>query len=153
MLVLVMMLSIIEYYPAKGQVPDNTVKAFKQQYPNENKAKWIMEKDTSIADFKMNGHKNMAYYRSDGQWIKTETKIPWTKDLPTAVDNAWKNSDYASWYIATIKEVQYPDKNVYVMKVQQDCGPEGSIPGDCLDVYKLYFDPGGSLVKKVHVGD
>jgi len=153
MLVLIMMLSIIEFEPARGQVADNVLKSFAKQYPNEFNAKWKIRNDTSIADFKMNGRKNMAYYLADGQWIKTETKIPWTKDLPTAVDNAWKNSDYTSWYVSAIKEVVYPDKNVYVMKVQQDCGPEGSIPGDCLHAYKLYYKPDGSLIKKINAGD
>ena len=153
MLVFILMLSIVEYDSADGQVPDNVLKSFSQQYPQGSVRGWVVKNDTCIAEFRMYKSKNMAYYLPDGQWIKTETKIPWTKDLPMAVNMSWKNSDLASWYVATIKEVKYPDKDLYVMEVQQDCGPEGSIPGDCLDVYKLYYESDGSLIKKVHMGD
>jgi hypothetical protein len=154
MLMLTMVLSVMVYGTLKAQVPDNVQHAFSKQYPNGEKARWMMNHDTSVAEFKMDGSKNMVYYLPDGQWIKTETKIPWTKDLPMAVNDAWKYSDFASWYVSAIKEVTYPDsRNVYVMKVERDCGPEGSVPGDCDDIYKLYYRPDGSLVKKIHSGD
>ena len=153
MLVFILMLGIVEYDPVIGQVPDNVLKSFSKQYPQGSVRAWVVKNDTCIAEFKTYKSKNVAYYLPDGQWIKTETKIPWTKDLPMAVNMSWKYSDLASWYVATIKEVKYPDKDLYVMEVQQDCGPEGSIPGDCLDVYKLYYESDGSLIKKVHMGD
>jgi len=153
MLGVVLMLSIVKYDPVDGQVSDNVLKSFSQQYPQGSIRKWVVKNDTCVAEFTMSRSKNMAYYLADGNWIKTETKIPWTKDLPKAVNLSWKYSDFASWYVAGIKEVKYPDKDLYVLKVQHDCGPEGSIPGDCLNIYKLYFDPDGSLIKKVHMGD
>jgi len=152
-IVLIMMLGIMEYEPVKGQVTDQVLSSFKQQYPQESAWKWIVRNDTSIAEFKMDKSKKMAYYLPNGVWVKTETKIPWTKDLPVPVDKSWKESDLSSYYVSMIKDVKYPDKEMYVMKVQEDCGPDGSIPGDCLDIYKLYYNPDGSLVKKVHVGE
>jgi len=147
-----MMLSIIECDAGIRNAPDKIEKTFNQQYPQSKLKKWENKNNTWIADFAQGKRKNMAYYSPDGQWIKTETKIPWTKDLPVQVDNSWKYSVFASWYVAGIKEVKYPDKpDRYVVKVQENYGPDGSNPDDCEDVYKLYFSPDGKLIQKVYV--
>ena len=150
-LMLAIALGVVKYDIVAGQIPEPVLKSFSQHYPQVAVRKWTVKNDTYVSKFRMNKNKEMAYYTSDGRWVKTETALPWTKDLPVAVDNSWKHSDFCSWYVASIKEVTYPDKSQYVLKVQQDCGPDGSAPGDCLNIYNLYFAANGRLEKEVNV--
>jgi hypothetical protein len=130
-------------------VPDAVLKSFASQYPQVTVEKWKMMGDTSIALFKENKRRDYAYYSSDGEWIKTETKIPWSKDLPCAVDYSFNHTTFKSWYIDRMAERESPvEKGEYVIQVHHDYGPDGSVPGDCESVYKLYFDSNGSLLRE-----
>src|SRR5579872_466403 len=114
-----------------GMVPEAALTSFSKQYPQQSAKKWEVRHDTCIAEFNMSKRKQSAYYFANGGWIKTETRIPWTKDLPDAVKNSWNQCAFASWRIDKIDEVQTGNKNTYTMVVYQDCGPDGSLPGDC----------------------
>jgi hypothetical protein len=129
-------------------VPNPVSQAFYQKYQDVIVRKWEGANDTSIAEFSQGRRKHFAYFLNDGEWIKTETKIPMTKDLPVAVKDAWKNSNYASWNIAEVKKVECPDKKSFSLVVYQDCGPDGSVPGDCENIYKLSYNPDGTMINK-----
>jgi Putative beta-lactamase-inhibitor-like, PepSY-like len=130
-------------------VPDDVLKAFSAQYPQVAVEKWKVVNDTFIAEFKEDKRKDMAWYAADGAWVKTETKLPWMKDLPCAVDYSFDKTAFRSWNIDYMAQRESPtEKELYVIQVHKDDGPDGSIPGDCRDVYKLYYDANGDLLRK-----
>lgn len=131
-----------------GRVPDAVLASFSKEYPQQLAKRWEMKHDTCVAEFTMSKKKQSAYYFTDGNWIKTEIKLPWTKDLPEPVKSSWNKCAFNSWQIEKIDEVKTRDKNIYTMLVYQDCGPEGSIPGDCQNIYKLYFHTDGTLYRE-----
>ena len=132
------------------KAPAGVQQSFAAQYPDVRIRTWEQQGGTWMVTFKDKDDrtKDMAYHGPDGQWIKTETKIPMIKDLPVAVNMAWKRSEFASWPVAGMKEVKYPDKDVYVLKVEANCGPDGSLPGDCVEAYRLYYDKDGALLRQ-----
>src|ERR1700744_5219418 len=85
--------------------PQAVVTAFSARFPNAQLKKWEERQEGYIADFKFNGQKVFAYYAADGSWKGPETPIKWSRNLPPAVRQAWKNSDYAAWYILKIKKI------------------------------------------------
>ena len=128
---LAMLCCMTQCLAGSRNVPDKVQRLFAQQYPQAHLRKWETRNDTCIAEFSRDRRKNRADYSAQGEWLKTETKIPWTKDLPPAVASAWRYSDFASWYVAAIREVTFPGSTSrYVVSVEQDYGPESSIPGD-----------------------
>ena len=139
-----------DFRDANKTVPENVLKSFSQQYPQVNPQKWDITHDTFIARFTMSKRKTKAFYLSDGNWIKTESIIRWSYQLPKAVKNGWNHCSLCSWYIDEIKQLEFPDKKIYTIQVHKELGPAGSIPGDLTDVYVLYFDANGKVIKKEH---
>jgi hypothetical protein len=139
---------------ARKNVPEKVKEAFTAKYQGVNVKKWKTVNGSEEAKFVSGKRKNTAIFLDNGTWVKTETKIPWSKDLPIAVQNAWNNNEYRSWYPDEIKKVEAPDNNVYyTIQVSKDYGPEGSIRGDWEEVYILYFDTNGALLRKEHIRD
>jgi hypothetical protein len=135
---------------SKKEVPADVLQSFSKQYSSKHVKKWRVENDTCIARFTMSRRKCKAYYLVNGDWIKTEIKIPWTKDLPKAVKAGWGKTPYAGGYVNGVKQVISPGKNLYVIAIHYEDGPEGAVSGDWVDDYILYFDAKGALVKKEH---
>ena len=153
-LTMAMLLFIInchaQKFPKVKEVPQSVLAAAQKQYAQVHIKKWEKRNDNFVAYFSESRRKQYAFFSADGAWIKTETKIPWSRDLPPAVKNSFGNTVFISWYIDEMKEVSSPGKDMYVIQVHHNDGPDGAIPGDNDNVYKLSFNPDGSLIKKEH---
>jgi hypothetical protein len=94
------------------------------------------------------GKKLMAWYSEGSNWIKTEKRIPLSKDLPLAVKKGFDNSQYISWHIDNIKEVSMRNASSPVYVIHVDNGDK--LDSDHYDAMKkdvyLSFDPEGVLV-------
>ncbi len=128
--------------------PEAVVKAFDQQFSGAKLHKWLWRKEGYIADFRKDGKKYFAYYSADGAWKGTESPIKWTKDLPAAVKQGWKNSGYYAWYVEDIKKIESPDSPMYVLHVDN-----GSLlDSDHHDAFRkefvLFFSAKGDLIRK-----
>jgi len=128
--------------------PQAVSTAFAARFPNAQVKKWEERTEGYIADFKLNGQKLFAYYAADGNWKGTETSIKWSRNLPEAVRQAWKNSDYAAWYILKIKKIETPEQPLYVLDVNNGPLLNSEKHDAFLEEYALFFSEKGELVRK-----
>jgi hypothetical protein len=129
--------------------PQAVVTAFSARFPNAQVKNWQERQDGYIADFKLNGQKFFAYYAADGSWKGTETPIKWSWKLPAAVREAWKNSDYAAWYILKIKKIETPDGPLYVLDINNSPFLDSDHSNPVFqEEYVIFFNEKGDLVRK-----
>jgi hypothetical protein len=126
-------------------VPQKVSAAFSAQYPAVAAAHWKAAATGYEATFRSGNKANHAYYAPDGGWIKTETRIKWTKNLPDAVRQGFHNSRYVSWYVENMRETQSADQHVVTIDVSQVI--DYQMGGLYKDVYRLYFSMDGKLMK------
>lgn len=133
-------------------MPPSAVRsAFETRFPNAKVKEWSErkegQKDTYTATFKENGKKLFAYYDPDGTWEGTGTPLKWSKDLPMAVRQAWRNGDYAAWKIMDIREIKTPGGMLYQLHLNnslEDHTHDFAIDDEC----KLIYNSQGQLVTK-----
>ncbi|HLG33484.1 MAG TPA: PepSY-like domain-containing protein [Bacteroidia bacterium] len=130
------------------KVPEVVLNKFTKKYPNAELKKWKREKDFYLAKFIISNRKYFAFYSSDGTWQRTETNIKW-KNLPVEVMNGVRKSEYNSWKISEIKQVEMSDQMVYLLLVDNG----NLLDADRYPVFKedfiLYFTSEGNILKKV----
>jgi hypothetical protein len=130
---------------ANTTIPTTVKSAFSGQFPDGDLQKWVTRKEGYIARFKKNGKKHHAYYSAEGHWKGTESSIRWVRHLPHLVKMGWKNSGYDGWYVHNIKKVETPDRQMYVLHVNNST----QLDANKVDVFRedrvLYFTPGGKL--------
>jgi len=142
----------------KQEIPDNVTKSFSEQYPQIHVKKWKIKSDTNVAEFRMSKMRRNAFYLSNGTWIKTETIFSDLDDLPIAVINSWHQCAFQTWYIQAMKEIEFPNQNLYVIKVTRVYSPQSDFSEFSYaasdrysEIYELYFNKEGSLLKKVQL--
>ncbi|HLK29692.1 MAG TPA: hypothetical protein VKT28_14035 [Puia sp.] len=123
--------------------------SFSVQFPSAHLKNLKFKNNNYIAEFTVDNKKLFAFYSVDANWLKTETKIKWTWDLPPKVENAFFKSKYGNWAINEIKEIQMPAQHLYSIHVND---------GDLLDSNHydvfiqdviFYFKPDGGLQKSI----
>lgn len=134
-------------------VPPSVVRsAFDSRFPNAQVKNWTerkeAQKDSYIAYFRFNGKKLYAYYSPDGSWEGTGTPLKWSKELPAAVRQAWRHSDYAAWKIMDLKKIRTPDQTLYQLHLSNspllDADHDYAFQDEC----KLIYNARGELVRK-----
>jgi hypothetical protein len=128
--------------------PVAVAKGFSMKYPGTKVRGWKANNDTFIASFVLNKRKHFAYYTDNGTWIRTETKIPWTWDLPSNVKHSWEGCKFNNWYIEEMHEVTSPDKHLFVFKIDNGNLLDSDHHDAFLQKYILCFDINGTLVSK-----
>jgi hypothetical protein len=129
--------------------PQAVVTAFAGRFPNAKVKNWEEKPEGFIADFKLNGQKVFAYYAADGSWKGTETPIKWSWKLPAVVREAWKNSDYAAWYILKIKKIEMADGPLYVLDLNNSPFLDSDHSNPVFqEEYVIFFNEKGELVRK-----
>jgi len=135
----------------KAQAPADVLNSFAALYPDTHVKSWAQQGvDLWVVTFKDKDDKtkDMAYFKKNGTWVKTETKIPIVGDLPNTVAKSWKRTDYSDWMVADIKEVKYPGKVLFVMNVEDGCETNVYAMPVCQESYNLYFTRSGELLKQ-----
>ena len=104
---------------AKGnkEIPQKVMTAFLSKYPSAHLKNWKINSEGYAAEFVLDKKKYFAHFSPNADWQKTETKINWTWKLPPAVKKALYHSDYASWYVNEIREIQTPGEHLYTYAV------------------------------------
>ncbi len=129
-------------------VPGKVLAAFSSKYPGAEVRNWKTGENTYSAKFKTGNKSHCAFYSPGGAWLKTETKVQWTWNLPGEVKNALKSGGYAAWYIDNMKRVETPQQNIYVVHVDNANVLPGADYLNFKDDYNLYYNANGKLVKK-----
>ncbi|HLK28125.1 MAG TPA: PepSY-like domain-containing protein [Puia sp.] len=133
------------------EIPQTVITAFQSKYPSAEIKKWKTGKEDFVAEFNLEKKKYRAYYSSNAEWIRTETKIKLSSKLPQPVKTALHKSEYASWYINEIKQIEKPGKNMYTIHVD-DGNKLSADHHDALKTdYLLSFSDTGELIKKQRI--
>src|ERR1700761_3119564 len=119
--------------------PQAVTTAFHERFPNGQLKKWEERKEGFIADFRLDGKKLFAYYAADGTWKGTESPIKWTKNLPSAGREGWRNSSYAAWYVLDIKKIETPEQPLYALHVNNGSLLDSDHHDAFLEEYVLFF--------------
>lgn len=120
---------------------DVVVNAFKSKYPNAKRIEWETKSGYKVADFHLDSKEVEAWFDTKGEWIMTETDIPYS-ELPQAVQNSFKASTYGNWRIDDVDKLERSNtETIYVIEVEQ-----GNKETD------LYYSEDGTLIKEINDG-
>jgi hypothetical protein len=135
----------------KKQLPKIIAPSFFAKYPEARLRSWEMIGDEYVVRYVDEKSKCAAYFSSDGQWIKTQSHIPWTKDLPESVRRSILNNGYGRWFVDGITKVQTPGQILYVLHVDDGSTLDSEHYDTFRDDYLLTFTPEGALTEKVSI--
>lgn len=124
-----------------SNIPDAAKQAFDKKYPNTSVHEWDFDNGYYVAEFNNGGYEAESWFSTSGAWVMTETDVPF-RDLPSAVQTAFNQSEYANWQIEDVDRLEREGlETVYVIEVES-----GELE------YDLYFSESGILVKAVNSG-
>jgi hypothetical protein len=136
----------------KKHLPQKIATVFDGKYPGAKVTGWSLRQQEYVVNFVRDKEKCIAYYSTDGSWAKTETRIPWLKDLPAPVRTAFANSTYRQYYVGTLKKVEDPSGALlYRIRVAENVAYD--VNDDFRRDYILYYTPDGQLKDKVKTND
>ena len=123
-------------------MPTNIQKAFKNKYPNAKADSWVKKDSYYIVNFTQTralSIQGSAWFTADAVWKMTECDDDDINNLPSAVINTFKATEFADWKIDDIDIVERAHmQTIYVIEVERD-----------KEEYELYFLEDGSLIKIV----
>jgi hypothetical protein len=128
------------------EVPDKIANAFVIRYPTFNIRKWSVKNDIYTVHFIRDKKKSTAFYNSNGSWIRTGTIVSWR--LPLDVKKGVYKSEFASWYVETIKEYETPEKAFYRFLIDNGNLLDSDHHDVFLKNYNIGFSIGGQLLNK-----
>ena len=139
------LLTIASSYAQKVKpenVPAPVLSAFKAKFVNAVKVKWSIEKVNEYeAEFKMDGLKKSANFKSDGTWIETEIEIN-ISQLPQVVIEAI-NKRFSGCKIDEAEQAETPENTNFY--------------GVTIELNEKEFDvdvkPNGEIIKAVEVNE
>lgn len=135
--------------PAGQNIPVQANVAFTNRYPSATHVRWSQSGAAFEARFEVDNQTHMAFYDKYGQWVRTETKIHWTKNLPAAVRTGFRNSSYAVYEVEEIKEVQTASE--HYVSIEVSAVTDYHVGGLMNDVYRLYFNMDGTFLRSEKV--
>lgn len=122
-----------------SSVPTAVTENFAKMYPNAKNVDWDKTAQWYVAEFSYNTFGTDAWYAHDGAWAMTETDYGMsTAFLPELVQQAFSESQYASWVL--------DDVEIYDRPVNSFCAIEVENPVNGNDVI-VFYDTYGNLLK------
>lgn len=124
-----------------SSVEQKYVDAFKEKFPtaDASKVKWEKKQNYTVAEFsRMTDTETEAWFNSSAVWVMTGDDLG--KDLfliPTAVNNGFNQTAYASYPIDDIKHYTTATLDYYIIEVENGQNPD----------IQMYFLPDGTLKK------
>ncbi len=107
----VFFLSIITVNAQFRKIPAEVTDAFKAKYENASGVSWKDKLTSFEADFTLGEKEMKAFFASNGDWIKTETKHTYNS-LPSDVKDGFKKSKYAELSVVDVTQIEDKDKGV-----------------------------------------
>lgn len=136
-------------FTGKKDLPSNIAAGITAKYPDARIKGWEMVNHRYKVKINANGNKEITYFSTNGNWLRTEKHLALTKDLPAEVRDGFKKSGYADWRVIKINEVTSPDQpKRYVLHVD-DSNQLDSWHNDAFKKeFLLYFDREGKLLER-----
>ena len=121
-----------------SDVPQNVMNAFETKFPNVVGVEWEKKSDYYVADFWKEGMETHVWIDSKAEWKMTELDFGTNLGLlPDAVQNAFRNGQYANWRVDDIDKYERLDRTFYLIEIETN----GQRDRD------LFFAEDGSLLK------
>lgn len=83
----------------------NVVNAFNNRFPDAKDVSWKIKAGYHMADFINGSYEAEAWYDDSGNWIATETELPF-KSLPMPVQESFNFSKYKTWTIDNVSKLE-----------------------------------------------
>jgi len=133
------------------QVPQAVQTAFSAKYPQAKLKNWEKDNNQYVASFVLDKRQCQTTYASNGTWLSTETTYRHVlKHLNPAIRHELRNSNYASYHIDQVMNLQMPGKNIYLLNVDNNSGNQMAYESaGSVDDETLYFSNTGKLIKSV----
>lgn len=113
-------------------------KAFEDKYPGAEPTSWENKAGLDKVEFMNGPYEADAWFDKDGNWVMTETDIPYNA-LPQAVKDSFEASQYADWKVDDVDMIERPDaETMYILEVEK-----GEMEVD------LHYMADGILIKEV----
>lgn len=117
------------------RVPQAAKDAFASKFPSAKNIKWGKENAKEFeAEFTLDGVAVSANFDNNGQWLETETTMPFA-DLPVPVKESVQGK-YPDATISLSEKIEHPDKVMYEVhlkakgkKLELVMNPDGSKAG------------------------
>lgn len=123
-------------------VPNPVAQALKAKYPSVAYVEWERKGDYYVAECALNGQDMDVWFDNQGEWRLTETEIYWNS-LPTAVQTAFSNGEYAAWKLEDMDMLEFPSlPTEYVIEVEMGRSE-----------YQLFYSESGDLLQKKDVSN
>ncbi|MDR0429621.1 MAG: PepSY-like domain-containing protein [Tannerellaceae bacterium] len=134
------LLGFISCNDDNNYVPEYVVvNAFKSKYPGAKRVEWETKSGYKVAEFQFNRKETEAWFSADGEWIMTDTDIPYN-ELPGAVQDSFRQSTYGGWRVDDVDKIERSNtETIYIIEVEK-----GEIDVD------LYYSEDGTLVKEIN---
>jgi hypothetical protein len=120
--------------------PETIADSFKELYPNATNAIWRVDNGYYVITFENQGFQNKAWLNFKGKYVMLASSIP-TEEIPNAIDDSIKNSEYSEGLIIEIDIVTQTGMGTrFVVKVDRNNA-----------YYNLYYTKFGGLLKTENV--
>ena len=120
LIILLSILTVVAIGQESPKPPMEVRKAFILQYPDAIILDWKMMDNSYEASFKRANHQYTSLYTSAGVWIETSVRVE-VVDLPLAVQEGFRSSNYQNWHVDNITKVELPgDKVLYRYYISTD---------------------------------
>jgi len=97
------------------KVPKNIMEAFKAKYPNDENEKWTKDgKNNYTVVFKINKKKCRSTYSKDAKWQGASIALAFD-ELPDAVKDAFKKTEYAAWKIQDVMKSESELETIFTI--------------------------------------
>lgn len=95
------------------------INALQQLYPGVQNIEWNQKGVYYVADCWVKGNELDVWFDINANWIMTEMEV-YLGQVPTAVSDAFEDSNYSSWDIDNLTELTFPQKTKeFVFEIQQ----------------------------------
>jgi hypothetical protein len=117
-------------------VPPPVTDAFKAKYPGAVVKEWTIEEDGYEALTDLNSMEYSISFNAKGEWLATEREITY-KDLADKAKEALSGSDFGSWEVVEVSEVEVPE-HPFLYEVEVKRGN---------DKRDIFFSRDGNMIK------
>lgn len=119
-------------------VPAQFMTALTQHYPEARNVEWEVRGNYRVAEFTLNRKSMDVWFNSSATWVMTKTELNRSLlSLPEAVATAFAGGEYGTWTIDDIDYYQRPDRDFYVIEVENPGQPDTD----------LFYNTDGSFIK------
>ncbi len=100
-------------------VPVQYTSALQVLFPKAKQVDWEQEGTYKVAEFYHEGYETDVWFDAQAQWVMTQTDYKNNVNLlPTAVANAFNQSQYAACVVDDVDGYQRKDATFYVIEVE-----------------------------------